>query len=153
MLRARGAACAAALLIVLLGAGAAAAQQRSPGNSGGLPTNLPRAPADPNALVRPPRDDAPPPGRGLTALRVGAVADGAAKVRRERREYPGATREVYLKGTDRWQVSYFAKTRPGTPRKEIAQVLIDDRSARVLEAWTDYQVPWSMARGYSGAFG
>ncbi|CAA9478814.1 MAG: hypothetical protein AVDCRST_MAG67-733 [uncultured Solirubrobacteraceae bacterium] len=32
-------------------------------------------------------------------------------------------------------------------------MLIDDRSARVLEAWTDYQVPWSMARGYSGAFG
>ena len=23
----------------------------------------------------------------------------------------------------------------------------------MLEAWTDYQVPWSMARGYPGAFG
>ena len=104
-------------------------------------------------LVRPPRDDVPPAGRGLTAERVGAIADRVAKVRRERREYPGSTREVFLKGSDRWQVSYFAKTRPGTPRKEIAQVHVDDASARVIEAWTDYQVPWSMARGYPGAFG
>ena len=74
-------------------------------------------------------------------------------MRRARREYPGSTREVFLKGGDRWQVSYFADTKPGTPRKEIAQVLIDDGTARVLEAWTDYQVPWSMARGYPGAFG
>ena len=74
-------------------------------------------------------------------------------MRRERREYPRSTREVFLKGVDRWQVSYFARTPPGAPRKEIAQVLIDDRSGRVLEAWTEYQVPWSMARGYPGAFG
>jgi hypothetical protein len=94
-----------------------------------------------------------PQGRRLTAARAGAIAGRVAKVRRERREYPGATREVFLKGGDRWQVSYFAKTKPGTPRKEIAQVTVDDRSARVLEAWTDYQVPWSMARGYPGAFG
>jgi hypothetical protein len=100
-----------------------------------------------------PRDDVPPPGRTLNAQRAGAVADRIAKVRRERREYRGSTREVFLKGTDRWQVSYFAKTKPGEPRKEIAQVLIDDASGRVLEAWTEYQVPWSMARGYPGAFG
>ncbi|MDQ3723853.1 MAG: glycosyltransferase 87 family protein, partial [Actinomycetota bacterium] len=75
------------------------------------------------------------------------------KVRSERREYPRSTRDVFLKGVDRWQVSYFERTPPGAPRKEIAQVLIDDRSGRVLEAWTDYQVAWSMARGYPGAFG
>ena len=136
-----------------LTAGPAAAQLRSPGNSGGLPTSLPGAAVSPNALVRPPRDDVPPEGRGLTAERVGAIADSIAKVRRERREWPGSTREIYLKGADRWQVSYFAKTKPGTPRKEIAQVFVDDDTARVLEAWTDYQVAWSMARGYPGAFG
>jgi hypothetical protein len=150
--RSAGAACAA-LLIVLLAAGPAAAQQRSPGNSGGLPTNLPGKPADPNALVRPTRDDVPPPGRGLTAARVTAIADRVEKVLRAKREYRGSTREVFQKGTDRWQVSYFAKTKPGEPRKEIAQVLIDDSGAKVLEAWTEYQVPWSMARGYPGAFG
>ncbi|MFP5363538.1 MAG: glycosyltransferase 87 family protein [Thermoleophilia bacterium] len=145
--------CAALLIVLLLTAGPAAAQQRSPGDSGGLPTNLPGTPIGPNELTRPPSDDVPPPGRGLTAERVGAIADRIEKVRRERREYPGSTREIFLKGTDRWQVSYFAPTRPGTPRKEIAQVLIDDGTGRVVEAWTEYQVPWSMARGYPGAFG
>jgi hypothetical protein len=149
----RGAVCCAALLICLLATGPAGAQLRTPGNSGGLPTNLPGAPVNPNALVRPPRDDVPPPGRRLTARRVGAVADSVAKVRRARGEYPRSKRDVFLKGSDRWQVSYFADTKPSEPRKEIAQVLIDDRSGRVLEAWTDYQVPWSMARGYPGAFG
>jgi hypothetical protein len=138
---------------VLLTAGPAAAQLRSPGNSGGLPTNLPGTAVDPNALVRPSREDVPPAGRGLTAERVAAIADRGAKVRRARREYPGSTREVFLKGSDRWQVSYFARTKPGEPRKEIAQVLVDDATGRVVEAWTDYQVPWSMARGYPGAFG
>ncbi|MDP8968386.1 MAG: glycosyltransferase 87 family protein, partial [Actinomycetota bacterium] len=103
--------------------------------------------------VRPAREDEPPPGRALTAERVGAIADRIAKVRRARREHPGSTREVFLKGSDRWQVSYYARTKPGEPRKEIAQVLIDDAGGRVIEAWTDYQVPWSMARGYPGAFG
>ena len=148
----RGAACAA-LLFVLLAAAPAAAQVRSPGNSGGLPSNLPGRPVSPNALVRPTSDDVPPPGRGLTAQRVGAIANRVEKVRGARREYPRSTREVFLKGTDRWQVSYFADTKPGAPRKEIAQVLVDDATAHVLEAWTDYQVPWSMARGYPGAFG
>jgi len=153
----RGAA-SVALLIGLLAAaaGPAAAQgSRAPsgGSSGGFPTALPGTPVSPNALVSPPRSDVPPKGRRLTAQRVGASADAVEKVRRERREWPRSTREVFLKGVDRWQVSYFARTPPGTPRKEIAQVLIDDDSGRVLEAWTDYQVAWSMARGYPGAFG
>ena len=38
-------------------------------------------------------------------------------------------------------------------RTEIAQVHIDDLSGAVLEAWTGYYVPWTMARGYPGAFG
>ncbi len=74
-------------------------------------------------------------------------------MRRALRRHPGSRREVYLKGSDRWQVSYFAPTRPGESRQEVGQVIVEDRSARVLEAWTEYQVPWSMARGYPGAFG
>jgi hypothetical protein len=103
--------------------------------------------------VSPPRLNARPAGRRLTARRARAIADRVAKVRRELRRRPGYRREVFLKGADRWQVSYFAKTPRGAPRREIGQVLIDDRSGRVLEAWTDYQVAWSMARGYPGAFG
>jgi hypothetical protein len=37
--------------------------------------------------------------------------------------------------------------------KEVGQVQLDDRSGAVLEAWTGYQVAWTMARGYPGAFG
>ena len=32
-------------------------------------------------------------------------------------------------------------------------MIIDDRSGRVLEQWTGFQVAWTMARGYPGAFG
>jgi len=152
----RGAVSALAVLACLLAAAPAAAQgpgTLSGGNSGGLPTALPGTPVGSTALVRPARPDVAPVGRRLTAVRVGRVADAVEKVRRERREYPRSTRDVFLKGVDRWQVSYFARTPPGAPRKEIAQVLIDDRSGRVVEAWTEYQVPWSMARGYPGAFG
>ncbi len=138
---------------MLTAAGPAPAAQPAPETSGGVPTRLPGTPLGASALVTPARDDVAPPGRGLTARRVGAIAGAVAKVRRARREYPGATREVYLKGTDRWQVSYFARTPPGAPRKEVAQVLVQDPGGAVLEAWTDYQVPWSMARGYPGAFG
>ena len=39
------------------------------------------------------------------------------------------------------------------PAGEIASGRIDDRSARVTEAWTGPQVAWKMARGGKGAFG
>ncbi len=154
----RSAVAAVALAVVLLAAGAApAGAQRTgaPGGStgGGLPTALPGKPVSQDALVRPSRHDVVPPGRRLTGDAVGDTADSLEKVRAARREYPGSTREIFLKGVDRWQVSYFARTRPGEPRKEIAQVQIDDRSGKLIEAWTGYQVPWSMARGYPGAFG
>ena len=158
----RGAATAVLLSCLLAlaaaSAGPAAAQQAGTltggsASSTGLPTSLPGAAISADKLVRPARSDVPPKGRRLSAARVGAVADKIEKVRRERREWPRSTREVFMKGVDRWQVSYFARTPPGAPRKEIAQVLVDDGSGRVLEAWTDYQVAWSMARGYPGAFG
>ena len=149
----RGAASVAALVVCLTAAGPAAAQVREPGSAGALKAGLPHAAARSDQLTLPARQDVPPPGHGLTAQRVGAIAGRLEKVRRERRRYPGSTREVFLKGTDRWQVSYFAKVPPGAPRKEIAQVLIADPSGAVLEVWTGYQVPWTMARGYPGAFG
>ncbi len=47
----------------------------------------------------------------------------------------------------RWEVAYFARG------DEVALVMVDPHSGRVLESWTGYQVAWKMARGYSGAFG
>ena len=45
-------------------------------------------------------------------------------------------------------MSYFS--RKGS---EIGQVIISDATGRVLEQWTGFQVAWTMARGYPGAFG
>jgi hypothetical protein len=46
-----------------------------------------------------------------------------------------------------WEVAYFEGG------DELALVLVDAHSGKVLESWTGYQVKWKMARGYSGAFG
>ena len=96
-----------------------------------------------------PASDTPPAGRKLSADRVLTIADGLAKMRSVRRKYPGSYAGAYLKGPLHWQVSYFS--RGGA--KEIGQVIIADSSGRVLEQWTGFQVAWSMARGYPGAFG
>jgi hypothetical protein len=48
-----------------------------------------------------------------------------------------------------WTVHVNAGERYG----EIAQVDVDDRTGKVLHAWTGPQVSWSMARGYKGWFG
>ena len=93
--------------------------------------------------------DVPPAGRRLSANQVLAIAARLPKMRAVRREYPGSYGGAYLKQAFRWQVSYFSKA----GRKEIGQVIISDLSGRVLEQWTGFQVAWSMARGYSGAFG
>jgi hypothetical protein len=101
-----------------------------------------------NAVVVPPTLTAPPAGHRLTGLRVLRIADGLANVREVRAHHPRSTRQAFLKGAFQWQVSYY-----DGPKKEIAQVLIDDATGRVREAWTGFQVPWTMARGYRGAFG
>lgn len=70
-------------------------------------------------------------------------------MRAARAEYRGSYGGAYLKLPFHWQVSYFSRN----GKKEIGQVIIDDATGRVLEQWTGFQVPWSMARGYPGAFG
>jgi hypothetical protein len=119
------------------------------GDGAGL---LARAPADPNAISRPERLDARPPGHRLTGDQAQAIAARNAKVQAAARQYPTARPEVFLKGPSRWQVSWFTPGR-GDARKEIAQVYIDDRTGAITEAWTGPQVAWTMARGYPGAFG
>jgi hypothetical protein len=101
------------------------------------------------AVQRPPSLDEPPRFHRLTGNQVIAIADRNEKIRDERRKFPGSTREVFTKGPVRWQVSYFSRGR----KKEIGQVTLDDRTGAVIEAWTGFRVPWTMARGYDGAFG
>ena len=92
----------------------------------------------------------PRAGRSLSSQRALAIASAVAKVRDARRGHPGSYGAVYTKGPVRWQVSFFSARRGG---KELAQVIIADRTGRVLEAWSGFQVAWTMARGYKGAFG
>ncbi|MBB4661062.1 glycosyltransferase 87 family protein [Conexibacter arvalis] len=103
---------------------------------------------DPNALATPPSPAIPPPGRRLSARQAIAIADAIPKIRAEVADHPGSYPTAYTKGAVQWQVSYFSRD-----RREIGQVLIDDLTGEVREAWTGYQVPWTMARGYEGAFG
>ncbi len=143
------AACCAAFATVLLATTPALAQERATRRRRAV-----RAARQPGALGRP----RAPAARGrraagtqpLGARRSAGSPTASTLVRGERRRYPGATREVYQKGPSRWQVSYFAKVPVGEPRKEIAQILIDDRGGGVLEAYKDYKVAWTMARGYDG---
>jgi hypothetical protein len=90
----------------------------------------------------------PPLGRRLSADQVLAIANRLPKLRRARARYRGSYGGAYLKGPGRWQVSYFSRG-----GREIAQAIIADANGRVLEQWTGYQVAWTMARGYPGAFG
>lgn len=104
---------------------------------------------DPNAPVPVPPSNTPPPGRRLSANQVLAIAGRLQSMKKVRAEYPGSYGGAYLKAPLHWQVSYFSKN----GKKEIGQVAIDDVSGRVLEQWTGFQVAWTMARGYKGAFG
>ncbi|HUB35760.1 MAG TPA: hypothetical protein VL972_02975, partial [Solirubrobacteraceae bacterium] len=96
-----------------------------------------------------PASSVPQPGRHLSSDDVLAIAQALPRMRRLEREHPGTYDGAYLKGPLRWQVSFFSKR----GAKEIGQVIIADETGRVLEQWTGFQVAWSMARGYPGAFG
>jgi hypothetical protein len=91
----------------------------------------------------------PPVGRRLSANQILAIAARLPKMRAARAEYRGSYGGAYLKGSFHWQVSYFSKG----GKKEIGQVIVDDTTGRVLEQWSGFQVAWTMARGYPGAFG
>jgi hypothetical protein len=106
------------------------------------------ASAEPEAPVPVADSDTPPPGRYSSPDRILQIADRLPKMRAVRAEHPGSFGDVYLKGPSRWQVSYFSKK-----DKEIGLAILADYSGHVLEQWTGFQIAWTMARGYPGAFG
>jgi hypothetical protein len=101
------------------------------------------------AAIPVPESNTPPAGHRLSANQVLAIAKALPRMRAVHREYKGSFAGAYLKPPLHWQVSYFSRN----GKKEIGQVIIDDLTGRVLEQWTGFQVPWSMARGVPGAFG
>jgi hypothetical protein len=145
----------AVLAAALALAGAARAQSETAGSSSATVATtgqLPTAPADPNGLTRVQNLVGTPPGHRLVGQQALRIAAASSKVEEALQDHPKAKPEVFLKGPNDWQVSWFT---PGTgeDRKEVAQVKVNDRSATIVEAWNGPQVAWTMARGYPGAFG
>jgi hypothetical protein len=94
--------------------------------------------------------NAPPSGYRLTANQVLRRAAADPRVKAELRRHPKAIAYEYTKGFPTWQVSWFSDTKP---QRELLQVYVDDTTRAVTQAWTGFQVAWTMARGYPGAFG
>jgi hypothetical protein len=92
----------------------------------------------------------PPSGYKLTANKVLAIALRSPVVIKELHEHPHLLPYEYTKGAPEWQVSWFTH---GSPQRERLQVYVDDDTGKVTQAWTGFQIAWSMARGYKGAFG
>jgi hypothetical protein len=99
----------------------------------------------------------PPSGYRLNAKQVLAIARKAPKVVQEiakrRSQHMKLVAYEYTKGPGRWQVSWFTPPGGKTRQKEMIQAYVDDASGRVTAVWTGFQVAWTMARGYKGAFG
>ncbi len=92
----------------------------------------------------------PPKGFRLTAARAERIAARGPVVRAELRRHPHAFPYEYTRGQGQWQVSWFKGAHVGP---QLVQVYIDDASGKVTAVWTGFQVAWTMARGYPGAFG
>jgi len=98
----------------------------------------------------------PPAGYHHTALQVLAIARHSPVVKAELRKHPALVAYEYTKGAPEWQVSWFTpppKKVGGPAQRELVQVYVDDTTGTVTQAWTGFQVAWTMARGYHGAFG
>jgi hypothetical protein len=113
-------------------------------------TTVPRTVAVPGTPVLVTSLDKRPAGYRLTAAEVRRIAAANPKIRDELRRHRRAIPYEYTKGGGTWQVSWFSA---GRHQIELAQVYVDDSTGRVTQAWTGFQVAWSMARGYPGAFG
>jgi hypothetical protein len=114
------------------------------------PTATTTTASDPNAAVPVPDMSKAPAGYRLTGLQVQAIAERNPTYIAEHRKHPGSYPNVYTKGPGRWQVSLFSRDKKP---KELGQLYVDDATGAVTEAWTGFQVAWTMARGYDGAFG
>ena len=96
---------------------------------------------------------AAPSGWHLTGNQVLALARSNPVVIDNLVGHPHWVSYVYTRDYPVWQVSWFTPAGGKLPQREMIEVYIDDQTATVTQAWTGYQVAWTMARGYTGAFG
>lgn len=101
----------------------------------------------PASLAGPPRQEGDPPAE-TTEVQALDAAESSSVGRETLREHPRASVSASRKedGAD-WEVRFFVGERVE------ALVIVDPVGATVREEWTGDQVAWTMARGYSGAFG
>ena len=85
----------------------------------------------------------------LTSARVEAIASRTETFQEQRRANPGASVSAVKKAAGSWEVSLYSK---GKVPKQVALAKVDS-AGQVTEVWSGFQVAWSMARGYPGAFG
>ena len=116
----------ALLALALPAASHAAGSVAAAGFTGASSSTAASTAADPNGLTSPPTMDQPPPGHRLSGDEVQRIAGRQTRIKDLLKEHKGAYPNVYLKGADRWQVSYFTK---GKKPNEIGQVLILDATA------------------------
>src|SRR5262245_59563908 len=119
------------LLLTALAAAPAAAQEGS---------------ADRQLLVAPDVQAHLPPVKPSQAI---ANADRTPQVRSERSRHPDLRPDnvTLYKGSGNWGISYLSG------RDKLADVTVDGRTGRVIEAWKGTQAAWVMARGHHGYFG
>ncbi|HET6831074.1 MAG TPA: glycosyltransferase 87 family protein [Solirubrobacterales bacterium] len=119
----------------------------SPAAAAGDPAHEPPfGPEPPPTLTPVGAAERPPPGFMLTRAEVVAIAAGTATVRDERAESPAMVPRVATRSDGRWQVDY-----DDGEGVAVAQVVIDDPSGAVVEAWRNQQVEVKLARGYEDA--
>ena len=135
------------LILLCVPAGAAAA-----GNPPGQPAPISAPPGTP-VLVQSMKT--PPSGFHLTGQQVLATATRNPVYITEMRKHPHLVPYVYTRGPGVWQVSLFTPLPPAGPKNriEMLQLYVSDHTGEVTQVWTGYQVAWTMARGYPGAFG
>ncbi|HEX3803948.1 MAG TPA: hypothetical protein VHV75_14000 [Solirubrobacteraceae bacterium] len=118
------------------------------GNPPGQPAPISAPPGTP-VLV--PSMTTAPTGFRLTGEQVLATAQKNPVVIEELKKHPHLVSYVYTRGVGVWQVSWF--TPPPKRQIEMLQLYVSDQTGEVTQVWTGYQVAWTMARGYPGAFG
>ncbi len=141
----KGAATLAAALALLVAApGALAATATKP---------APARPGLPSTVLIPPAPGVAAAVGPISAAHAKAIAARIPKLAAAHRSHPGSTYDAVKKDATRWEVNLWTAARHGHPQKQIGQAEIAIAGGQVLEAWTGFQVAWTMARGYEGAFG
>ena len=126
-------------LLGVLAAGAVVAPPAAGQEAGGA---APKA----NLLIAPDVQQNLPPVSPREAVRI---ADRTPQVRSERSRHPDLRPDniTLFKGSGNWGISYLSG------RDKLADITVDGRTGKVVEAWQGTQAAWVMARGHHGYFG